>query len=115
MEIHIANNRLRTALEDDAVRLRRFGAAMSRKLRMRLDALHAAESLGDFWPPNSGPERCHELKGSLAGVFSVDLRQPYRLLFRPIAPAQTVDRADEQQRWNTIIAIEILKIEDTHE
>ena len=38
--------------------------------------------LVDFWPPNSGPERCHELKGDLAGVFSIDLKQPYRLLFR---------------------------------
>ena len=114
MEIHVANNRLRAALEDDTARLRRFGAAMSKKLKMRLDALHAAESLADFWPPNSGPERCHEFTGNRAGVFSIDLRQPHRLLFRPIEAAQTADRSDEQQRWNNIIEIEILEIKDTH-
>ena len=114
MEIHVTNNRLRAALEDDAGRLRRFGAAMSKKIKLRLTALHAAESLADFWPPNSGPERCHELKGNMAGRFSVDLTQPYRLLFKPIEASKATDRSDEQQRWSRITSIEIIEIKDTH-
>ena len=114
MEIHVPNNRLRKALADDAARLRRFGTAMSKKLKTRLDALHAAESLADFWPPNSGPERCHELKGDRAGDFSVDLNQPNRLLFRAINPRRTVGSKDQRDRWKAITKIEILEIKDTH-
>lgn len=87
---------------------------MAKKLTLRLDALRAAGSLADFWPPNSGPERCHELKGDLAGVFSINLKQPYRLLFTPIEARRPVDRSDEQQRWKAITEIDIVAIEDTH-
>jgi proteic killer suppression protein len=114
MDLYVSNNRLRASLEDDTTRTRRYGRAMSQKLRLRLAALHAAESLADFWPPNSGPERCHELKGDLARLFSVDLKPPYRLLFRPIEANRPVDRSDEQQRWKSVTAVEIVRIEDTH-
>jgi len=30
------------------------------------------------------PERCHELSGADKGTFSMDVKQPYRLLFKPI-------------------------------
>ena len=114
MEIHVGNNRLRASLADEATRTRRYGRAMSKKLDLRLSALRAAASLADFWPPASGPERCHELKGNLAGLFSVDLKHPYRLLFRPLESDRPVDRSDEQQRWKAITAVDIVAIEDTH-
>ena len=88
---------------------------MAKKLMLRLVALRAAGSLADFWPPKSGPERCHELKGERANTFSIDLKQPYRLLFKSHSDAVPVDRSDEQQRWKSITAINILAIEDTHE
>src|SRR5579864_8293414 len=81
MDIYVGDNNLRRAIEDEATCKRRYGADMAKKLMLRLAALRATESLADFWPPKSGPERCHELKGDRAGTFSVDLKQPYRLLF----------------------------------
>jgi proteic killer suppression protein len=114
MEIYVGDNKLRKAIESEVECRRQYGADMAKKLTLRLAALRAAESLIDFWPPNSGPERCHELKGDLAGTFSVDLKQPYRLLFKPGAARLTGDFADEQQRWKSITSIEILAIEDTH-
>ena len=114
MEIHVGNNRLRASLAEEVTRTRRYGPAMSKKLGLRLAALRAAESLADFWPPNSGPERCHELKGDLAGLFSIDLKHPRRLLFRPVEANRPADRSDEQQRWKTITALDIVAIEDTH-
>jgi len=87
---------------------------MAKKLRLRLDALKAAESLADLWPPKSGPERCHELKGELSGTFSIDVKQPYRLLFRPLEAEVQKDRSDEHKRWKSITAIELIRIEDTH-
>ena len=88
---------------------------MAKKFTLRLTALEAADSLADFWPPKSGPERCHELTGKLAGTFSIDVKQPYRLLFRPVEESPPPDRSDEQARWKCIKAIEIVAIENTHE
>ena len=114
MEIYSRDEDLKEALEDEAAGKRLFGTAMARKLMLRLAALQAAESLADFWPPKSGPERCHELKGGLKGVFSIDVKQPYRLLFRPLESDQPPDRSDELGRWRAITAIELLRIGDTH-
>jgi plasmid maintenance system killer protein len=114
MEIEIPDRKLKKTLEDEKECRTRFGAEMAKKIRLRLAALEAAESLADFWPPSSGPERCHELKGNLAGTFSMDLKQPYRLLFQPIGSAGEVPTSDEKHRWQTIQAIRIRGIEDTH-
>jgi len=114
MELFISDKKLLRAIEDDSLS-GRYGAAMAKKILLRLTALRAAESLGDFWPPKSGPERCHELIGELAGTFSVDLKQPYRLLFKPIEEAPPKDRSDEKKRWESITSIDVLAIENTHE
>lgn len=114
MEISASDNKLRRVLEDQKLRQKVYGTDMAKKLAVRITALDAADSLADFWPPNSGPERCHELQGELAGTFSIDLNQPFRLLFRPVESNPPRDRSDEQARWKTIKAIEIVAIEDTH-
>jgi plasmid maintenance system killer protein len=113
MEIRV-KGKLKAALENEAVCQKQYGRDMTKKIVMRLNELRAADSLVDFWPPMSGPERCHELKGNLSGTFSIDLKQPYRLLFVPIEDNVPKDRSDEQMRWASIAKIEIVAIEDTH-
>jgi plasmid maintenance system killer protein len=114
MELFISDKKLLRTIEDDSLS-GRYGAGMAKKILLRLAALRAADSLGDFWPPKSGPERCHELIGELAGTFSVDVKQPFRLLFRSIEKAPPKDRSDEKKRWESITSIDILTIENTHE
>jgi len=114
MEFQIPDKKLKKALEDDKERKRRFGADMAKKIQLRMDALTAAESLADFWPPYSGPERCHELKGDMGGTFSMDLKQPYRLLFEPTDAANKSASKDEKQRWQAIQSVNVLEVEDTH-
>src|SRR5258706_10829564 len=114
MEISISDKRLRKVAHDDAACRRQYGVDMAKKIALRLAGLRAAESLADFWPPKSGPERCHELKGDRAGTFSVDLKQPYRMLFKANEDPPPLDPPDKQKRWKSITAIEILAIEDTH-
>jgi len=111
VEIFISDKRLRKVIDDDAACRRQYGADMAKKLALRLVSLRAAESLADFWPPKSGPERCHELKGDRKGTFSVDLNQPYRLLFQATNEPNTID---EQERWKSITSIDVTAIEDTH-
>ena len=112
MELEVSDH-LRCDIEDEAACRRSYGADMAKKIGLRFAALRAADSLVDFWPPKSGPERCHELKGDLAGTFSIDLKQPYRMLFKPIE--EPPNPLDERQRWVGIKTVEILSIEDTHE
>lgn len=114
MEIFIGDAKFRSAVDDDDVCRRRFGADMAKKIKLRIAALLAAESLADFWPPKSGPERCHELIGDRAGTFSIDVKQPYRLLFKPAEEPLESDPPDEQQRWKSVTGVEVLGIEDTH-
>lgn len=113
MDIFV-KGKLKAALEDEAVCNRHYGRDMTKKIMIRVNELRAADSLADFWPPMSGPERCHELKGNLAGTFSIDLKHPYRLLFVPIEETAQDDRSDEKKRWASITKIEIVAIEDTH-
>jgi plasmid maintenance system killer protein len=85
MEISFKNRKLQNQLQDDAERRKQYGVDMAKKILQRLVLLREAVSLADLWPPKSLPERCHELQGDLAGTFSIDVRQPYRLLFARFA------------------------------
>ena len=114
MEIFTKDKGLRAALESEAACRRHYGAEMTKKIQLRLAALRAADNLGAFWPPRSGPERCHELRGADAGTLSMDVKQPYRLLLRSVGPESMPDRSDERERWNRIEAVELLTVEDTH-
>lgn len=101
---------------DDRRCAKRFGTEMARKIRLRLDALYAAENLATFWPPNSGPERCHQLQGQLADSFSMDLVHPYRLLFRESEEEsrESSEGLHGEALWRSIEVIVIEGIEDTH-
>ena len=116
MEVTVPNNRLRRDIEDDSARKKRFGKDIAQKIALRRAALAAAESLADFWPPYSGPERVHELKkGDLLGTFSADLRHPFRLLFNAADVEKKKPGDDEKKRWESIKSIEIVSVEDTHD
>lgn len=114
MELLSRDKGLRAAVKGESDCRRYFGAEICKKIRLRIEALDAADSLADFWPPKSGPERCHELEGKMAGVFSMDVKQPYRLLFKPNDPEAPDDFTNEHERWKSIKSIELLTIEDTH-
>ena len=114
MEISVSDKKLRKAMESEASSRTLLGPEMAKKLLLRLTSLRAAASLAIFWPPKSGPERCHELTGKLDGIFSVDLKHPYRLLFKP-KEVDEDNRLDGKARWEQITAITLTSIEDTHE
>lgn len=110
------NKKLRDDLSDERRCTRRYGKEMARKLRVRLEAIDAADDLSTFWPANSKPERCHELKGNLKGCFSMDLVQPYRLLFIPIHQdgEEPPPELAGLEYWRTVKSVEITGIENTH-
>jgi proteic killer suppression protein len=90
------------------------GTRRANMISVRLAKLRAASSLYDFWPPKTGPDRCHELTGNLKWHLSVDLDHPYRLIFVP--NHKSVPRkSDGGLDWKQVTAIIIIGIEDTHE
>ena len=114
----VMDGKLKRTIADPKKCVKRYGVQMAKKLRLRLDALEAAESLADFWPPYSGPERCHELKADLSGTYSMDAKQPYRLLFRPTDDVSSLMDADINNGkcyWATIKTITLVSVKDTHD
>ncbi|WP_419934156.1 killer suppression protein [Candidatus Palauibacter sp.] len=80
-------------------------------MRRRLDDLRAADNLEVM---RGLPGRCHELRGQRAGVLSLDLHHPYRLLFEP-ADEPVPRKVDGGLDWGRVVAVRILGVEDTHE
>ena len=114
MDVHVRDRKPRKAIKDEALMRRKYGLPVTKKLTVRLERLQAAESLAEFWPPESGPERCHELGGDLKGSFSVDLKQPYRLLLRPRVSSGVLAGQTGLSQWEAIRAIDIVAIKNTH-
>lgn len=89
---------------------RHFGDS-GEKIAQRLNELRAADTLADIscFPP----ARCHELTGDRKGVFSVDLKHPFRLLFRPDGePPLSDDGGIDRRRVRAIVVVKLH--EDTH-
>jgi plasmid maintenance system killer protein len=88
---------------------KKCGMVRAKKIQQRIKDLKAAGTLADM---KHLPGRCHELKENLAGLLSLDLDHPYRLLFRPVSggdpgPGGGLD-------WSTVTAVAILSVTDTH-
>ena len=111
MELHFQSRKLQKQAESFRELVRAYGDPRARLIRRRLEELDAASTLADI-ATLPGP-RCHELKADLAGILSVDLDGPYRLLFRPLSEPPP-RRADGGLEWGRVTAILILRIEDTH-
>ena len=114
MDIFFKNKKLAKSFNEGAQLEKIHGTKRAKKIRIRLAELRAAASLMDFWPPKSGPGRCHELaQGKRKGQLSVNLDHPYRLIFVanhdpvPFLPDGGLD-------WSKVTAIKILGVEDTH-
>lgn len=115
MDISFKNKKMEKSFNEGSQLVAVHGANRAKKIRLRMAELRAAYSLKDFWPPKSGPNRCHELtEGRRSGQLSVDLDHPYRLIFIPDHDP-IPKHEDGGLNWSQVTAIKILGIEDTHE
>jgi plasmid maintenance system killer protein len=112
--ITFVNKKLAKTFNESAQLEKTHGSNRAKKIRIRMQELRAARTLMDFWPPKTGPTRCHELTmGKRKGQLSVDLDHPYRLIFKPDhAPVPL--KPDGGLDWSQVTAIMILGVEDTH-
>lgn len=90
---------------------KKYGNKNAEIIMMRMDFLKAAPTLQDV--PHQKPYRWHELKGSRRGQFTVDLKQPTRLVFKPNHDPLP-KREDGGLDLSKIASILILSVEDIH-
>jgi len=114
LDISFKNKRLQKEFQEGKTLLRIHGEKRAKKIMARMQALRAANSLGDFWPPFFGPERCHELTGNRKGKLSMDLDHPYRLIIGPDHSPLPV-KPDGGLDWKLVTAVMVFGVEDTHE
>lgn len=103
MEIEFANNKLKKSLESEKA-LRRHYGQMSEKIAQRLQEFISAESLKDI-SCLPGP-RLHPLQGRYQGCYAVDVKHPFRIIFKPVV--------GEKDNYGSITKIEIVTIKDYH-
>ncbi|MDH5638001.1 MAG: killer suppression protein [Nitrospinota bacterium] len=113
MDISFRNKKLEKELSEEKKLTKIHGSLRAKKIRIRLEEFRVALCLMDFWPPKSGPGRCHELTGNRKGQLSVDLDHPYRLIFVPDHNPMPL-HDNEGLDWSKVTSIKIMGIEDTH-
>lgn len=111
MNIVFKTVRLKKIFNSKNELVKAFGAEKAAVLKKRMTFLKAANNL--YQVPITPPFRRHQLKGNYAGCFSVDLKQPYRLIFKPANnPLPRLD--DEGLDLTRVTDIEIISVEDYH-
>jgi proteic killer suppression protein len=111
MDIVFKDKKFKKECNNQRLLEKKYGADRARRIRRRLDDLHAANILEDM---KNLPGRCHELLHNRSGQFSLDLDHPYRLIFEP-ADDSIPTRPDGGIDWTKVTAVRILGVEDTHE
>lgn len=111
MKISFNTKKLQKACNSEKAMNAQWGATQAKKMQQRLMELQAADSLADI--SRVPPPRCHEMKGKYDGCLTVDLDQPYRLLFAPDhdpVPAKPDGGLD----WSAVTEIVIIGVIDPH-
>jgi proteic killer suppression protein len=81
MVVYFKNTHLGKILNSQKEILRKYGRDNGNKLMLRLQELRAYDTLAMV--PITPPTRRHELIEDRKGHFAVDLKHPYRLIFKP--------------------------------
>ena len=81
MDIEFKNSSLKKMCTKNKKAQKKLGHKLARTLFRRLNELKALKHVGEI--PYKRPYRRHKLKGDYAGCFSVDIKDGYRIIFKP--------------------------------
>jgi plasmid maintenance system killer protein len=112
VDIIFESQKFRKECNEVKLLIRKVGPEMAKRIIQRLDELRAADKLADI--SHLPPPRLHELIGNRKGQFSIDLKQPYRLLFVPANDPIPL-KPDGGVDLTKVTIVRILGVEDTHE
>jgi toxin HigB-1 len=109
LEVFFSDHRFGQVFESDKELRKKYGPERAKKLRIRINALRAADTLEDL---RHAPGRCHELTGNLAGLITLDLDGPYRLGFRPAEESDP--RPGGGLDWTKVTSVIVTDVFDPH-
>lgn len=110
MNIEYKSSRVRKLCTKEKKGRKKLGASIARSLIKRLYQLQAFENLQDV--PTTLPFRRHKLSGEYKNCFAVNIKGPYRLIFKPIVYS---GRPIEEISLSEINTIEIWEVTDYHD
>ena len=109
VEVKFYTPDLQNLCEDLKLMQRKFGPPLAKKLRARLDDLHAAANVIEL--PAGKP---HRLKGNRKDQYGVTLMGGMRIVFE--AANEPIPKvADGSVDWRYVTIIRVLEIGDYHE
>ncbi len=102
---------MKKIFDDESLLKKKYGDACGRAIMRRMGTLVAADCLADV--PAEKPDRRHQLKGNKEDHFAVDVKHPYRIVFKathnPIPKGK-----DGGIDLTRVTGIEIIAVEDYH-
>jgi len=104
MDVQFKNSKMKKVFEDHELLTREYGAQQSEEIVQRLNEFTAAENLFDI--SRIPQARLHSLSGNLQGKWSVDIKDPYRMLIELL----NGDSSD----LRTVTSIRIVDIKNPH-
>ncbi len=110
MNISFADKKLGKIMNSEKELQKNYGKN-ARYIMRRMMVLSTAPSLAHI--SHKPPERRHELEGQRKGSFAVDIRHPFRLVFKPNHNPVPL-KEDTGIDLNKVTAITILEVEDYH-
>ena len=111
MKVDFQDKKLAKDCADDGSRMKAFGEARAKKVKLRLTTLVAASNLEVL---RNAPGGFHELRADRAGQFAADLEGPYRLIFEPVLSAEEKVAHADGFVWSKVTHVSIVTIEDYH-
>lgn len=111
MQLFYDNRKTQRLFNNEKAILKNFGVPVGKRVMQRLAELEAAQSLQMV--SHLPPPRCHELVSANGHVFSVDVSENMRLLFRP--SGEFSDKEDGGLDLASVKAVCIIEVKDTHE
>lgn len=111
MEISFGTRKMQRDCSSEKAMRAKWGVNNARKMMLRLTEMEGADTLEDL--RRLPQARCHEYSGGRKGQLSVDLADPYRLIFEPDHdPLPTKD--DGGLDWTRVTRVRILAVLDPH-
>lgn len=108
MDIEFKSNRIMKLCTKRKKARKKLGADIARSLIQRLYDLQAFDSLKEV--PTTPPFRRHKLYGNYEGFFAVNIKGPYRIVFKPIID----DNTSEDKSLSEVKKIKIWEVTDYH-
>ena len=110
VKIIVKKRKLRNILNSKKELIKQYDNDMADKIMQRIDDISKIENLENLMEL---PGRHHLLEGDKKGYFACDLKQPYRLIYKP-ANNPLPKRADGSLIYSEVTEIEIIEIINYH-